>query len=309
MLSSMGNSLVIVSATGDLKVAKDREERRYTRAKDRGRFDRSNTVPPRGSFLFPLPKPRDLSLPSRSCVSYVRANSISRDSFRSAATYKLFPNRSTFLASCFSWRGRVTPKKRRQLIVRRHAEFRLDVYAFDRFKTAPPFLSRFSQPSRPPESSSSNRRAARRFNQNSFAPERIQILRISSFVSWIVTREDGTIVGRGGATIKGEMEGEIWRRKLGKSRETVTERGEGKRDFFWHASSIVLLLRTRADKKGGAKKGAKNRDAESRKGEETIGSPWSGSGSPDEIRRQVVVRDHCGKNKKKKRRGKEKRRL
>ena len=154
MLSSMGNSLVIVSATGDLKVAKDREERRYTRAKDRGRFDRSNTVPPRGSFLFPLPKPRDLSLPSRSCVSYVRANSISRDSFRSAATYKLFPNRSTFLASCFSWRGRVTPKKRRQLIVRRHAEFRLDVYAFDRFKTAPAFLSRFSQPSRPPESSS-----------------------------------------------------------------------------------------------------------------------------------------------------------
>lgn len=96
---------------------------------------------------------------------------------------------------------------------------------------------------------------------------------------------------------------------MGKSRETVTERGEGKRDFFWHASSIVLLLRTRADKKGGAKKGAKNRDAESRKGEETIGSPWSGSGSPDEIRRQVVVRDHCGKNKKKKRRGKEKRRL
>lgn len=70
LLSSMGNSLVIV-ATGDLKVAKDREET-YIRAKDRGRFDRSNTVPPRGSFLFPLPKPRISPFPRvpacRTCV-------------------------------------------------------------------------------------------------------------------------------------------------------------------------------------------------------------------------------------------------
>lgn len=149
LLSSMGNSLVIV-ATGDLKVAKDREET-YIRAKDRGRFDRFQHRSPSGLvFISPSQTP-DLSLPSRSCVSYVRANSISRDSFRSGATYKLFPNRSTFLASCFSWRGRVTPKKRRQLIVRRHAEFQLDVYTRSIVsKTAPPFLSRFSQSTRPP---------------------------------------------------------------------------------------------------------------------------------------------------------------
>lgn len=36
---------------------------------------------------------------SRSCVSYVRTNSISRDSFRSSATYKLFPTDPRFVVS------------------------------------------------------------------------------------------------------------------------------------------------------------------------------------------------------------------
>lgn len=82
-------------------------------------------------LVFISPSQPRRSLPSsRSCVSYVRANSISRDSFRSAATYKLFqsdpPSRFLFLVSPAA--VRVTSEKRRRLIARRGMRVRNSTY-------------------------------------------------------------------------------------------------------------------------------------------------------------------------------------